>query len=67
MQLNQKLIDAARELLNTRFPDSGGLAAAAYTAEGNFFTSVVFDPEWGMVVCAQKPAQSLKRINTMND
>lgn len=47
MQLNQKLVDAARELLNTRFPDSGGLAAAAYIADGRIFTSVVFDPEWG--------------------
>lgn len=47
MRLDQNLVDTATELLKTRFPNSGGLAAAAYTREGEIFTSVVFDPEWG--------------------
>lgn len=47
MQLDQHLIDAAVELLNARFPNQGGLAAAAYTEDRSLFTSVVFDPEWG--------------------
>ncbi|MEO0562175.1 MAG: cytidine deaminase, partial [Chloroflexota bacterium] len=47
MKLDQKLIDAATDQLATRFPGEGGLAAAAYTADGSLFTSVVFDPEWG--------------------
>jgi cytidine deaminase len=47
MHLNQQLVDAAIKLLKARFPESGGLAAAAYTADGSMFTSVVFDPEWG--------------------
>jgi cytidine deaminase len=47
MKLDQKLIDTATELLNQRFPNAGGLAAAAYTADGGIYSSVVFDPEWG--------------------
>lgn len=47
MKLDQNLIDVATELLKQRFPESGGLAAAAYTADGDLYTSVVFDPEWG--------------------
>ena len=47
MKLDQQLIDRAIELLHQRFPDSGGLAAAAYTADGTIYTSVVFDPDWG--------------------
>lgn len=47
MKLDQKLVNAATDLLKQRFPNSGGLAAAAYTADGDLFTSVVFEPEWG--------------------
>ena len=45
--IDQALIDAASALLRERFPDAGGVAAALYTAEGDLFTSVLFDPEWG--------------------
>ena len=47
MDLDESLVLLARETLVARFPDSGGLAAAAYTADGSTLTSVVFDPEWG--------------------
>lgn len=45
--LDDALISAARTGLLSRFPDSGGLAAAAYASDGTILTSVVFDPEWG--------------------
>jgi cytidine deaminase len=47
MELDDRLVAAARELLVARWPGSGGLAAAAYTRDGGVLTSVVFDPEWG--------------------
>lgn len=47
MKLNQQLVNAAIDLMHQRFPDQGGLAAAAYTSDGEMYTSVVFDPEWG--------------------
>ena len=45
--LDDALLEVARKTLRERFPDSGGLAAAVYTADGSVLTSVVFDPEWG--------------------
>lgn len=47
MKLDQKLIDRAKATLEQRFPNDGGLAAAAYTSDGDIYTSVVFDPDWG--------------------
>ena len=47
MELDDRLVAAARELLVARWPGSGGLAAAAYTRDGGVLTSVVFDPESG--------------------
>jgi cytidine deaminase len=45
--VDQRLVDAAADLLRARFPGQGGVAAAVYTAEGDLFTSVVFEPAWG--------------------
>jgi cytidine deaminase len=57
MELDDRLVAAARELLVARWPGSGGLAAAAYTRDGRILTSVVFDPEWGGVgLCAETGA-----------
>jgi cytidine deaminase len=56
MKLDQNLLDAAIDLMNRRFPNEGGLAAAAYTAEGNLYTSVVFDPSGVAVVYVRKQA-----------
>lgn len=47
MALDQRLVDAAVELLERRFPGSGGVAAAMYTDGGQILTGVTFDPEWG--------------------
>ena len=47
MKLDQALIDAAIALLEQRFPGKDGIAAAAYTADGEILTSVSFQPEWG--------------------
>lgn len=47
MALNQKLVDAATELLNRRFPGTGGVAAAMYIDDGRILTGVSFNPEWG--------------------
>lgn len=47
MKLDQRLHQAAIDLLEARFPLAGGLAAAAYTRDGEILTSVVFQPEWG--------------------
>ena len=47
MHVDDALVQAARRTLEGRFPHSGGLAAAVYTADGGLLTSVVFDPEWG--------------------
>lgn len=46
-KLDQTLVEAAIELLETRFPESEGIAAAIRTDGGQILTSVVFDPEWG--------------------
>src|SRR3989304_9350548 len=46
-KLDQTLVEAAIELLESRFPKSEGIAAAVRTDDGNIVTSVVFDPEWG--------------------
>lgn len=42
MKLNQKLIDAAIDLMKSRFPSGSGGAAALYTEDGAIFTSVGF-------------------------
>ncbi|HEY5846947.1 MAG TPA: cytidine deaminase [Microlunatus sp.] len=47
MHLDDALVRMAQRTLEARFPESGGLAAAVYTADGGLLTSVVFDPEWG--------------------
>ena len=47
MRLDDHLVSAARELLETRFPDAEGIAAAMYTEDGTVLTSVFFEPEWG--------------------
>lgn len=47
MRLDQGLVDAARELLERRFPDDEGIASAMYTDDGTILTSVFFEPEWG--------------------
>ena len=46
-KMDQTLVEAAIELLETRFPESEGIAAAVRTDDGHVLTSVVFDPEWG--------------------
>lgn len=47
MKLDQRLVDAATVLLNARFKNEGGIAAAMYTEDGDILTGIVFDPEWG--------------------
>lgn len=47
MHLDQRLVDAAIDLLNRRFPATDGIAAAMYTDGGAILTSVAFQPEWG--------------------
>ncbi|MGH3146068.1 MAG: cytidine deaminase [Rubrobacter sp.] len=47
MRLDQGLVDAARELLERRFPGDEGIAAAMYTEDGSILTGVFFEPEWG--------------------
>ena len=64
MNLDQALVDAATALLVSYFPGEQGIAAAMYTAEGECFTSVVFDPEWGGAgLCAETGAllEAVKR------
>jgi cytidine deaminase len=46
-RLDQTLVEAAIELLESRFPESEGIAAAVRTDDGQVLTSVVFVPEWG--------------------
>jgi cytidine deaminase len=47
MLIDQSLIDAAIELLNRRFANSGGVAAALYLDDGQILTGINFDTEWG--------------------
>jgi cytidine deaminase len=47
MPIDQALVDAAIDLLERRFPQDGGIAAAMYTDAGDLLTSVAFQPEWG--------------------
>ena len=47
MRLDQALVDAARDLLERRFPGDEGIASAMYTEDGTVLTSVFFEPEWG--------------------
>lgn len=57
MNLDQGLVDAARELLESRFPGAEGIAAAMYTDDGGILTSVFFEPEWGGgMLCAETGA-----------
>lgn len=57
MKVDQELIDEAVQLLKQRYPNSGGLAAAAYDSEGTIYSSVVFEPEWGAGgLCAETGA-----------
>lgn len=57
MNLDQHLVDAARELLERRFPGEEGIAAAMYTEDGPILTSVFFEPEWGSgMLCAETGA-----------
>jgi cytidine deaminase len=57
MKLDQTLYQAAVDLLNARYPTEGWLAAALYTADGAIFTSVYFQPEWGVGgLCAETGA-----------
>ena len=57
MRLDQGLVDAARELLERRCPGEEGIAAAAYTEDGDVLTGVFFEPEWGSgMLCAETGA-----------
>ncbi len=57
MRLDQNLVDAARGLLESRFPGEEGIAAAMYTEDGTVLTSVFFEPEWGSgMLCAEAGA-----------
>lgn len=57
MKLDQGLVDAARELLESRFPGEEGIAAAMYTEDGSILTGVFFEPEWGSgMLCAETGA-----------
>ena len=57
MHLDQALVDAARGLLESRFPSKEGIAAAMYTDDGTVLTSVFFEPEWGSgMLCAETGA-----------
>ena len=57
VRLDQSLVDAARELLERRFPGEEGIAEAMYTADGAVLTSVFFEPEWGSgMLCAETGA-----------
>ncbi len=57
MRLDQGLVDAARDLLETRYPDAEGIAAAMYTDDGAVLTGVFFEPEWGGgALCAETGA-----------
>ena len=57
MRLDQRLVNAARELLEHRFPGEEGIAAAMYTGGGDVLTSVFFEPEWGSgMLCAETGA-----------
>jgi cytidine deaminase len=47
MHLDQTLVNEAVDLLNRRFPDMEGIAAAMYTEDGSILTGVFFQPEWG--------------------
>lgn len=47
MRVDQRLIDTAVDLLNRRFPNAHGVAAALYTEDGSIYKSVVFEPDWG--------------------
>src|SRR5215472_3043236 len=69
MHLDQRLVDAAIELLNARFPeDQDGGAAAMYTREGALLTSIGADSlnaaaglcyETGCICEAQKLGQTV--------
>jgi cytidine deaminase len=69
MRLDQRLVDAAIELMNTWFPkDQWGGAAAMYTREGEWLTSIGADNpnpaaglcyETGCLCEAQKPGHTL--------
>ena len=57
MGLDQNLVDAARGLLERRFPGEEGIAAATYTEDGAVLTGVFFEPEWGSgMLCAETGA-----------
>ena len=57
MHIDQALINAAIELLQRRFPDSEGIAAAMYTQDREVLTSVYFEPQWGSaMLCAEAGA-----------
>ena len=47
MKLDQKLVDAAIEMLNQAYPNKDGIAAAMYTEDGDILTSIMFQPDWG--------------------
>ncbi|HMN30849.1 MAG TPA: cytidine deaminase, partial [Caldilineaceae bacterium] len=65
MHIDQSLYQAAVDLLIARFPTTGGLAAALYTADGAVLSSVVFQPEWGGGgLCAETGA--LLEANKLN-
>jgi len=57
MHLDQSLVNAAIALLEKRFPDKEGIAAAMYTEDGDILTSVYFEPQWGSaMLCAEAGA-----------
>jgi cytidine deaminase len=47
MSLTQHLVDAAIALLEQRFANESGIAAAMATEDGSILTGVSFQPEWG--------------------
>ena len=57
MRIDEALHRTAVGLLRQRYPGAGGLAAAAYTADGSVLTGVHFQPEWGAGgLCAETGA-----------
>lgn len=54
MAVTQRLVDAATELLLTRFDGQGGIAAALACEDGSILTGVNFQPEYGGTgLCAE--------------
>jgi cytidine deaminase len=54
VKLDQRLVDAAVELLEKRFPEREGTAAAVYTADGDILTGIALELDYcGVGLCAE--------------